>query len=80
MKKIVFCSTVDVYLFIFPADSDVKRAYPIVISLTVATLSAIALSISSLFWKYSVAYASSVFSIILKGTMFATHFSFTMTV
>ncbi|KAK2139349.1 hypothetical protein LSH36_1850g00012 [Paralvinella palmiformis] len=61
-------------------ESDVKKAYPIVISLTVATLSSVALSISSLFWKYSVVYASSIFAVILKGTMYATHVSFTQIV
>ncbi|KAK2139916.1 hypothetical protein LSH36_1559g00004 [Paralvinella palmiformis] len=55
-------------------NSDVKKAYPIVISLTVATLSSVALSISSLFWKYSAVYASSIFAVILKGTMYATYF------
>jgi len=63
-----------VYVFI-AADTDVKRAYPVMRSLTVATLSAVALSISSLFWTYSAAYASSIFTVILKGTMYATHIS-----
>ena len=76
----MFCPNVDVYLFLSIVEGDVKKAYPIVISLTVATLSSVALSISSLFWTYSAVYASSIFAVILKGTMYATHISFIQTV
>ncbi|KAK2152296.1 hypothetical protein LSH36_332g00003 [Paralvinella palmiformis] len=76
LLKCLICLVIRVICLLFGPDIETKKAYPVVFSITMATLSAVALSISSLFWTYSAVYVSSVFAIILKGTMYASHLTF----
>ena len=62
------------------AESTWRRAERLLPSLWVTVLSAVCLSVSALFWTYGAAFAISIFTVILKASMYATHFAFSQQV